>query len=172
MLPSHLFCVINEKSGRGHVYPIHVLVLAAHCARLPEFPKPIPQDPTDPISITLPLFAVPIPHIESFGLLHDYFYTKHFARFLSALVPLPPTSLPSPDEVLTPEEKTRRVVQALSQTYTAGALLERLRFVHGLWCNVCSLGISEEGVWKVMQTAWNVLSQAAAMSQSPDTLKK
>ncbi|KAG8926339.1 hypothetical protein FRC03_005706 [Tulasnella sp. 419] len=163
--PTHLFCVVNEKTGQGHLYPFHALVLVAHCATLPEIPTDISvMDAKDPGYLNLRVVGLSVPHLESFHLLFDYFYTKNFARFLAELISLPSSALPATSQKLTPDEKTEYVIRALSQTFTTGALVERLRFIHGLWCNVVKLGIHEEGVWKVMNTAWQIMVAALRAS--------
>lgn len=36
-------------------------------------------------------------------------------------------------------------------------LLETLGRIHGLWSNVCALGVQGEGVWEAMGTAWRTV---------------
>jgi len=35
--------------------------------------------------------------------------------------------------------------------------------VHGLWTNVCALGVADEGLWEVIDACWEVLLQALAV---------
>ncbi|KAG8905540.1 hypothetical protein FRB99_008739 [Tulasnella sp. 403] len=171
--PSHLLCVIDDKTSRGQLYPIHAVVFVAHCARFPKLPPPAAPSPDSSTSIVFPVASIRISHPESFPLLFDYLYTKQFTRFVSSLVPLSPSAMPPQDDTLNPMQRLDKIVDALASTCTSAALLERLRFMHGLWTNVCQLGISEDGVWRVMNTAWSVLLKALVRtqqhaSQSPD----
>ncbi|KAG9051587.1 hypothetical protein FS837_004097 [Tulasnella sp. UAMH 9824] len=162
-LPTHLLCVINPTTSHGQLYPVHALVLGAHCARLPPFPVPADTDSAEAgASTTFPIVPITLPHAESFPIIFDYLYTKNFARFVSSLIPLPPSSTATTEDgkPLNPDQKFQRVVEALVQTYSMGALLEKMKFVHGVWSNVFKLGISEEGVWKCMNTAWTALVRA------------
>lgn len=162
-LPTHLLCVINPTTSHGQLYPVHSLVLGAHCAGLPQFPMPAQTDSAQAESTTtFPIVPITLPHAESFPILFDYLYTKNFTRFVSSLLPLPPSSTATGEDgkPLNADQKFQRVVEALVQTYSMGALLEKMKFVHGLWSNVFKLGISEEGVWKCMNTAWTALVRA------------
>ncbi|KAG8982597.1 hypothetical protein FRB90_006678 [Tulasnella sp. 427] len=164
LLPTHLLCVINPTTSHGQLYPVHAAVLAAHCPRIPQFPLPADTKSAEcGSSVTFPIVPISLPHAESFPILFDYLYTKNFARFVSSLIPLPPPATPSMTEdgkPLNPDQKFNKIVDALVQTYTMGALLEKMKYIHGLWSNVWKLGIVEEGVWRCMNTAWTALVRA------------
>ena len=42
-LPTHILAVIDTKSSKGLLFPFHALILAAHCANLPNLPPSRPE---------------------------------------------------------------------------------------------------------------------------------
>lgn len=43
--------------------------------------------------------------------------------------------------------------------------MQRISLVHGVWGNVCALGVADVLLWKAMDTAWEVLVGAVALRQ-------
>ena len=66
-------------------------------------------------------------------------------------------SSPSDEDVL-------KYSKVLAGTYTPQALLQHALVVHGLWQNVCALGIFEDDLWDVLDAAWKVLLTGIAVS--------
>ncbi|KDQ12819.1 hypothetical protein BOTBODRAFT_189071 [Botryobasidium botryosum FD-172 SS1] len=166
-LPTHMLAVLNEQSGKGYLYPFHALVLAAHCASLPLMPL-APRHPQPRLrsnkthTITVPVVRLSLPHPESFRILHDYLYTKRCDILMSSLLPLPPSSLPRLDSCVS--GTLRKLSSALASAHSTNALIERCRNIHGLWSNVCKLGIADDSLWRVMEVAWSVLIESIDIS--------
>jgi hypothetical protein len=164
-LPTHVLAVIDAKTGKGLLFPFHALILASHCANLPNLPPSCPEPlyhPNNSITITVPVVPLALPHAASFGLLHDYLYTKRYDRLISGLLPMPYEALPPIDQC---KEKTKQnISEALRKEYDVKELIELARRMHGLWSNTCKLGIADEGLWTLMHTAWDLLIQAIAMA--------
>ncbi|KAF8344056.1 uncharacterized protein EI90DRAFT_2882787, partial [Cantharellus anzutake] len=174
-LPTHIFVAMDMDGKRGTMFPFHDLVLATHCASLP--PLPYPPDSTAPktevranssVTITLPVVPIRLPNPSLFKPIYDYLYTKNGGRLLSVLIPLPPSAMPRRDSAAssgTPpsSEFTTLVSSALAHTFTIQMLVEQARSIHGLWKNVVALGITDPGLWGVMDFAWGVLLNAMTL---------
>ncbi|KAF9498854.1 hypothetical protein BDN71DRAFT_1493811 [Pleurotus eryngii] len=184
ILPSHLLAIYRQpptKEGEKPapptqvtVHPVHSLILAANCARIPVL------EPTETIhssfKTTLPVKPLGLPAPESFPLLQMYLYTKRQQSLQTALLPVGCVLPPSlhPEAPTSPEEHTQAVLEAaqhLAQTYTAHALLQSIHKVMSLWQNVRALGIFDAGVWGVMDGVWELLLEALSMSTRQTPLK-
>ncbi|KAG8882761.1 hypothetical protein FRB97_007800 [Tulasnella sp. 331] len=174
--PTHLICVSPlNGTGGGVVYPVNALVLVAHCARLPTLPASASLQPDVSNHLTMPVVPIRLPHPPSFAKLFDYLYTKHFGRLCASLCPIPTESLAAITELTTNAQARERgellakIVETIRDTYEVAALLEKMKFIHGLWSNVCELGIAEEGIWKCMNLAWQVLMKALTAKPRVET---
>lgn len=176
-LPTHIFVAMDMDGKRGTMFPFHDLVLATHCASLP--PLPYPDDSTAPkpevranssITITLPIVPVRLPNPEFFKPIYDYLYNKNSGRLLSVLLPLPSSAMPRRDSATSssdsspPEEFKTRVSEALATTFTLQTLVQQARNIHGLWSDVVALGITDLGLWNIMDFAWAVLLNAMTLA--------
>ncbi|KAF8062342.1 clampless1 Clp1 protein [Lyophyllum atratum] len=154
------------------LYPVHSLYLAAHCARLPAFPSTthVPTPTVAPgatsVEYTVPVKALCLPSPASYPRLSAFLYTKRADTLLASLLPLaPPPALLSHSQ----DQGAQRAYAAqLAGTYTPQALLQHALLVHGLWQNVCALGIFEDALWEVIDVAWKVLLGAIAMGTEGD----
>ncbi|KAG9023553.1 hypothetical protein FRB95_012909 [Tulasnella sp. JGI-2019a] len=174
--PTHLICVSAlNGTGGGVVYPINALVLVAHCARLPSFPPSASLQPDVSNHLLMPVVPIRLPHPPSFAKLFDYLYTKNFGRLCAALCPIPSESLAAITDATNNAQPRQRgelltkIVDTIRETYEVAALLEKMKFIHGLWSNVCELGIAEEGIWKCMNLAWQVLMRALSSKPRVET---
>jgi len=77
---------------------------------------------------------------------------------MSSLLPLPPSSLPRLDACV--NGTLRKLAHALASAHSTNALVERCRNIHGLWSNVCKLGINDDALWRSMEVAWSVLIES------------
>ena len=153
--PTHLLAVRAKSATRVFVFPVHAIILAIHCARLPAFPPSSSRTPAEAGSkITLPITKLFIPNPETFSILLHYLYTKHEDRLFSALLPIPLEDGKSIDELS----------RTYSSTFTVQALLSHANRVRGLWNNVVALGIFDERLSVALERTWDVLSKALAVS--------
>ena len=163
--PTHMLAVTNMQQPTNrrkvNLYPVHSLVLAAQCAKMPSFP-PTPTISTDQQThqvIKLPVLFITIPHPESFTALLVYLYCKDPVKLAKDLMPLPPP--------MTLFEDSSQVVQYatnLAMTFTDGALLRFASLIHGLWRNVCAFSIDNDTLWTAIDTLWEVFISALTMS--------
>ncbi|KAJ8698820.1 hypothetical protein PTI98_005488 [Pleurotus ostreatus] len=163
ILPSHLLAIYRQpptKEGEKPVpptqvtvHPVHSLILAANCARIPVL------EPSEPIRSSP--FKTTLPRQQSLQ-----------TSLLPVGCVLPPSL--HPEAQTSPEEHTQAVLEAarhLAQTYTAHALLQSIHKVMSLWQNVRALGIFDAGVWGVMDGVWELLLEALSMSTRQTPLK-
>lgn len=179
------------------LFPAHDLVLVAHCANLPTLPpsgsqllstQP-PQDtslqlalddagepePASPISLKLPVVPLCLPSPPTFPVLQSYLYTKRGDALLARLLPQVPGTTPAASgdrPAITSDrvETMRNLVEALSDAYPPSMLLKHALTTHGLWSNVCVLGVHDDKLWRVLDLAWEVLMGAmdAATRKHPE----
>jgi len=174
------------------LFPIHDIVLAAYCANLPPLPPSTRQivetrsrpstttedeamadDSSDSDSslqkaqtIKLPIVPLCIPNPPTFPILQSYLYTKRVDQLLARLLPAIPPSESSPASPVTPELAVADALDKLKSTfsshYSSQALLQHTLTVHGLWSNICVLGITDERLWRTLDLAWDVLISSMA----------
>ena len=139
------------------LFPTHNIVLAAHCANLPQLPQSNPACPKKAgEKITLPIIPLCIPSPQTFPQLSAYLYTKNATSLLTSLFSTrPPLSL-SLEEART----VNQFAGKLAGTYTTQALLHQIMMVNGIWRNVCALGVFDDALWDAMDVAWETLLTA------------
>lgn len=145
------------------LYPVHDVVLAANCPNLPPFPPVSISDSNTARhpEVTLPVRALCLPSPQTYPQLSHYLYVKNPAVFYGA--PFLPTPLPASLHDTTDQEDLIPHAASLAQTYTAQALLNHVATTHGLWQNLCALGITDLPLWQALDTVWEVLLLAIAI---------
>lgn len=161
--PSHMLAVYGPPSPTAPrrkvtLYPIHSVVFSAYCSKLPPF-SASSQQPN-----TIPVRPICLPSPSTYLRLASFLYTKRTDALFCSLMPstAPPSSLLSSLAGLTNED-VLAYATTLGGMYTPQALLQHALVVHGLWQNVCALGIFEDGLWDVVDAAWRVLLTAIAV---------
>ncbi|KAH7912849.1 hypothetical protein BJ138DRAFT_1171679 [Hygrophoropsis aurantiaca] len=159
-LPTHLLAVYSRQHGphrRLTLFPTHNIMLAAHCTNLPALPTQKATSIPDVAgsSITLPIIPLCIPSPETFPHLSRFIYTKRVDELYSSLLPR---------STSTADPSNEGHSAALAAMCTSQTLLTHVMTVHGLWMNVCALGIFDEGLWHTMDVAWEVLLGALAIT--------
>ncbi|KAJ6464076.1 hypothetical protein C8R45DRAFT_1220156 [Mycena sanguinolenta] len=82
--PTHVLVISApaSKHGSSHaeasLFPVHAVVLPAHCAKLP----------------ALPVLPITLPPSPAFAILHAWMYTGYLDAALASLLPSRPPSLP------------------------------------------------------------------------------
>ncbi|KAL1681924.1 CLP1-like protein [Schizophyllum commune] len=169
--PTHIMAVHGPAASNGvrpvMLYPAHATVLAAHCARLPAFtPSPTDVVPeTVPASMTMPVRRLSLPAPHMFGTVLQYLYEKDAEAVLQSFLPV---ALPNLEE--TAEFPMVALANAIAGLESPQALLkECIHRVHGLWLDVCALGIHDMALYATMDLAWDTLLMALAFSTRETT---
>ncbi|CAA7266197.1 unnamed protein product [Cyclocybe aegerita] len=175
VLPTHMLAIYGTKTKlnpgpcKVTLYPAHSLVLAAHCAHLPQFPPalPVPEHVSGEQEVTLPVWALRLPSPATYPQLSIYLYNKNVEGLMKSLLPMP-----APQTFL--EDSVHGVVpfaSQLAETFTVQALVKHTVMVHGLWQNACTLGVFDEQLWECMDAMWQVLLTALAIATgNPQTM--
>ncbi|KAJ7824756.1 hypothetical protein B0H14DRAFT_3110858 [Mycena olivaceomarginata] len=150
------------------VFPVHAVVLAAHCAKLPRLPPASPPSSRSS-SITLPVLPLALPSPQAFAILHAYMYTHRIDAALGALLPLPPAFLAS---LAAAQDPSAALAAALAQPSTRHALSAHLLAAAGtslsalmahaghvkeLWQDMVALGVYDPALWAAVDLAWEVV---------------
>lgn len=168
-LPTHMMAIYGPPPQNGSaekrkitLYPVHNTVLAAYCSKLPPF-RPTSEairsaGPEKTLrEVILPVRPICLPSAQTYPQLSSFLYTKRTDALLASMMPcLPPQSLADQSEITA-------FATRLAGTYTIQALLQHAMTVHGLWGNVCALGIFDDALWETIDLAWQVLLTAIAI---------
>ncbi|KAF8964763.1 hypothetical protein BDZ97DRAFT_1918722 [Flammula alnicola] len=177
ILPTHMLAVFGRPSpsSSGSVpsprprkvtlFPVHSLVLLAHCANLPKPPSALPVPLTGQQEVQLPIWSLCLPSPLTYPQLSTYLYTKQIDHILKSFLPCSPPStlMQDPSQILA-------FATHLSATFTIQALTKYALTVHGLWQNVCALGIFDDNLWDAMDVMWKSLLTALAIATGEPSL--
>ncbi|KAJ7280335.1 hypothetical protein C8J57DRAFT_1433960 [Mycena rebaudengoi] len=162
--PTHALAISNASPSASDIhliFPIHALVLAAHCSKLPQLPPPAPRAAG---SVHLPVLPLSLPSAPAFSILHAFMYTHRLDTVLAALFPIPPPFL----RALTPKTvraalHSRADLHNLSMHLCAASsadvqvLLTHTAHVTELWQDMVALGITDAALWDTVELAYEVV---------------
>ncbi|KAJ6552196.1 hypothetical protein DFH09DRAFT_1366325 [Mycena vulgaris] len=69
----------GERDAAHTILSVHVVVLAAHCAKLPRLPPWAPAGSSRAASATLTILPLALPSPHAFAILHGFMYTHRLA---------------------------------------------------------------------------------------------
>ncbi|KAF7311756.1 Clampless protein 1 [Mycena indigotica] len=178
-LPTHALAVSpagkvkDDADAPTTLYPVHAVVLAAHCTALPRMPRPAgPAGPASAAHAALPVLPLALPSPPAFAIIHAWLYAARLDAVLSSLLP---AALPSPflarlADPAAPALRTLEAALAARPTLHAlathvcaaaagnlGALMGHAGHVKELWQDVVALGICDAGLWAAIDVAWEVV---------------
>ncbi|KAJ6568268.1 hypothetical protein DFH09DRAFT_918153 [Mycena vulgaris] len=190
--PTHVLAIASVAKGKSGehgaahtIFPVHTVVLAAHCAKLPRLPPSALSGSSRTASATLPVLLLTLPSLRAF------MYTHRLAPALATLLPLPPAFLASASSHgRSGEELTHATLlvtlasppalHALASHLCASAssnldtLMGHAVHVKELWQDMVTLGVCDPELWDALDLAWEVvlgaLDLAAQQAGSDDTL--
>ena len=169
--PSHMLAIYGPHTPsvprrKVTLYPVHSVVFSAYCSKLPPFSPASTSSPAaSPQIHTIPVRPICLPSPSTYLRLASFLYTKRAEALFMSLMPpntAQPTSLLGSLSSLS-DDDVLRYSKVLAGTYTPQALLQHALVVHGLWQNVCALGIFDDDLWDVLDAAWRVLLTAIAV---------
>ncbi|KAJ7471858.1 hypothetical protein FB451DRAFT_1089971 [Mycena latifolia] len=170
--PTHTLAISNASpSGPTDmhlVFPVHALVLAAHCSKLPQLPPPAPRASS---SVHLPVLPLALPSAPAFSILHAFMYTHRLDAVLTALFPIPPRFLQS----LT-HKTVRAALQSGADLHHLSAhlcaasasnmqvLMTHTAHVKELWQDMVALGIDDAALWDTVELAYEIVLGALSLA--------
>ncbi|KAG6890362.1 hypothetical protein C0992_002086 [Termitomyces sp. T32_za158] len=178
--PTHMLAIYGPPSAstlstpmskrQVTLYPVHAHFLAIHCSRLPPF-IPFEDTVVKPKSLfKIPVRTLCLPSPSTYARLSTYIYTRNSNALLSSLMPCPPPVgiiTPAAPALPLPSDEHRKLVMAyvyqIASKFTSQTILKHSTVVHGLWQNTCALGIFDDGLWEVIDVAWQILLAAIAV---------
>lgn len=164
-MPTHLLAVYakleNSASASMSLYPAHNTILSAYCANMPSLPYSSPPPPAQQGGpVRLPVVPVCLPHPPSYAHIQQYLYTKDHVSFLQSMLP----SIPSQGACGDSSPATPQYVKDFAATFTTQKILAFMRNAHGMYRNMCALGVQEDVMWQLLNVAWEILLSALAVS--------
>jgi hypothetical protein len=173
-LPTHMLAVYAPPPPNGEtsaaprkvtLFPVHSLVLLAHCANICKPPPAIPAPMVGSTEVMLPVWRIWLPAPASYPQLSTYLYTKQVHFLLRSFLPGPP-----PRDLMTNPMRPRGYALYLAQTFTTPAMLKCIYSLEGLWQNVCQLGVYDDNLWEAMDVMWQTLLTALAIASGNPSL--
>ncbi|KIK68386.1 hypothetical protein GYMLUDRAFT_35798 [Collybiopsis luxurians FD-317 M1] len=162
--PTHVLAVSAPRSApdsQATMVPVHSLVLAAQCARLPEL-----RTPRTAVSHSLHLPVVPmtIPSPAAFTILHAFMYDHRLDGVLKNLFPLPSTFLANlSHSTVRATSESPQALHRLSlylceaSGHDLQTLTTHASHVKDLWQDMVALGLFDVELWDTLDLAWNIL---------------
>ena len=172
ILPTHILAISTKEAPAGKprkitLFPVHSLVFATQCSRMPAFPPtlPVPAHTVGQQTVKVPVFTICIPSPATYPQLSNFLYNKRADVLMKSMLPCAPPPMLA-------EDPTQIVPYAtqLAETFTVQALAKYTFAVHGLWQNVCAMGIYNDLLWDTMDLIWQCLLTAMAISTGKPSL--
>lgn len=173
-LPTHMLAVFTRPPANGEtsttprkvtLFPVHSLVLLAHCANISKPPAAIPVPMVGEKEVVLPVWPIWLPVPAVYPQLSTYLYTKQVNFLLRSFLPGPP-----PRDLMTNPMRVQGYALYLSQTFTVPAMMKCIYNLDGLWRNVCTLGVFDDNLWAAMDVMWQTLLTALAIATGNPSL--
>ncbi|KAF7343293.1 Clp1-like protein [Mycena venus] len=159
----------GERDAPQAIFPVHAVVLAAHCAKIPRLPSS-PRAHSASAAVTLPVLPLALPSPQAFRSC-----TRSCIRTASTRPsppscpyllpssspsaphprPLHPSSPPHSTPPLsgTPSPRT----SAPRPVATSPALMAHAGHVKELWQDMVALGMYDLALWDALELAWEVV---------------
>ena len=163
-LPTHMLAVYKKDLPAGArnvvtMLAVHQCVWDINCAHVPSLPPsttptPSPSSSSELTRVTIPVIPLGLPNPEAFRELLCYIYTKRADELLAELLPAPPPSAVHGQDALD------RYARSLAGSIARGELMRRMARVQGVWRNACALGVFDDGLWAMLDLAWDVYAKA------------
>lgn len=164
-LPTHILALSSSTSSGSdqvRLFPIHSLVLASHCARLPRLPHS--QASSSSSQVTLPVLPMTVPSPAAFAVLHQFMYHHRLDSVLKALFPLPANFLQSLSHhtvqaTLNSEPTLRQLSSYLCSSASSNlqTLTSHAAHVKELWQDMAALGLYDPELWDAIDLAWEIV---------------
>ncbi|KAK7018614.1 hypothetical protein R3P38DRAFT_2983519 [Favolaschia claudopus] len=163
--PTHVLA-ISDTSFSGSeelhlIFPVHALILAAHCSKLPPLP---PAAPHSSGNVHLPVLPLALPSAPAFSLIHSFLYTKSLSSVLTALFPVPPQFITALSQ-----KTVRAALQSGADLHHLSAhlcnsckgsvqiLMTHTAHVKELWQDMVALGIDDAALWDTVELAYEIV---------------
>ncbi|KXN91551.1 hypothetical protein AN958_00537 [Leucoagaricus sp. SymC.cos] len=169
VMPTHMLAVHGPSESHGDskdskakvtLFPVHSIIMAAHCANLPPFPPE--NEETEGKSsreIELPVRPLLLPSPKTFPFLLQYLYLRQPEGLLRYFLSTEVAVL-----FIDKLQHHDSLARMMATKFSTGGLLQHMTVVHGMWQNACSLGVYDDDLWRAIDFAWKVLLMSLAIS--------
>ncbi|KZS96983.1 hypothetical protein SISNIDRAFT_450773, partial [Sistotremastrum niveocremeum HHB9708] len=155
----------DPRGPKFALFPIHALILAAHCSHLPTLPPSradivdIEKDKSGKYGrLPVPSVAISVPDPLSWPALMNWLYTGDSRTMMKFLCPFDYSIF---EQTGTIEQIARKLLLELTSNTE---LLTRFTFrVHGVWANACCVGVWDEQLWRTIEHTWAVIYAACGL---------
>ncbi|KAF7344464.1 hypothetical protein MSAN_01928000 [Mycena sanguinolenta] len=148
--PTHALAISNsspsESSDTLLIFPIHALVLAAHCSKLPVLPPPAQRTSA---SVHLPVLSLTVPSAPAFAILLAFMYSHRLDAVLDALFPVPP--------FLLAQTHTQNAHLCAASKANVQVLMIHTAHVKDVWQDMVALGIDDVALWDTVELAYQIV---------------
>lgn len=174
--PTHVFAISRalDASSNGSsfpkdglvLHPVHSIIPVIHCSSLPRLSFNNVNPPSAPgEKIHVPFVRLQLPFPEEFNPLLDYMYTRNPLKLMSRYVPhIGGDAMRAAAATGTRQGQVGVYAYELTKKMSWVSILKKVMSLNGLVKNVCTLGVSDQGMWGVMDLCWEILLVALKMS--------
>ncbi|KAJ6573036.1 hypothetical protein DFH09DRAFT_1362197 [Mycena vulgaris] len=157
----------GEREAAHAIFPVHAVVLAAHCAKVPRLQPSAPTGSTRTASATLPVLPLTLPSPHAFVILHALMYTHRLPPALAELLPSASSHGRNGEELthatLLATLASPSALHALASHLCASSssnlstLMGHAGHVKELWQDMVALGVYDPELWDALDLAWEVV---------------
>ncbi|KAJ6573022.1 hypothetical protein DFH09DRAFT_1312303 [Mycena vulgaris] len=133
----------RERDAAYAIFPVHAVMLAAHCTKLPRLPPSAPAGSSRTASATLPVLPRTLPSLHAFAILHAFMYTHHLA----------PASVAPPPHLFLPQEFAH---QPSSRPSPPRPPLHVLAGAHLCAASPSNFNVYDPEIWDALDLTWEV----------------
>lgn len=173
--PSHILALQQANSHVADApcltFPVHGVVVAAHCAKFP--PLPSAHQRPGSSTIKIPVLSLTVPYPAAFGLLHGFMYAHRIDQLLGTLIPMPKQFLQGlTHDIVRNYLASGSKVHQLSSYLVASAsnnvqtLMSHANHIRELWFNMVALGMQDPDLWDSLDLAYEVVLGALNLVNS------
>ncbi|THU97501.1 hypothetical protein K435DRAFT_796447 [Dendrothele bispora CBS 962.96] len=170
--PTHALAVYSSRSNspdsQALIIPIHSLVLAAHCARLPSLPSSARYESSSSSRVQIPVIPISLPSPHAFPIIRKFLYTHSLESVLRSLVPLPSShhypflqslSRETVRQTMNSHSTLHQLAKHLCEhsNYNMQTLTTHAAHVKDFWQDVVALGVNDVALWDTLDLAWEVV---------------
>ncbi|CAL1710057.1 unnamed protein product [Somion occarium] len=172
--PTHILAVRKHPDSPGSttgannvtLHPVHAIIPTIYCSSFPRLVYNNVESPLTPgEQVIVPVKPIILPYPEHFSILLSYMYNKNPLPLFRYFVPaIPPAVVRDASATGTRQGQVAVYALELCRSMSWTELFRRLMALNGAVKDVWALGMSDDGLWAMMDVCWEILLTALNVS--------